>query len=53
MLYAVTEIHRRLQEENISISHQALMHAGRAWSLYIFPESQYPGIFIYKPSLSD
>ena len=45
-LHAVTEIHRRLQQENISISRQALMYAGRSMvAVHFLPESQYPGIY--------
>ena len=35
MLHAVTEIRKRLQEDNISIGCQPFMYAGGAWSLYI------------------
>ena len=49
-LHAVTEIHKRLLEENISISRQALMYTRRG-VVTVLPESQYPvdiGKFIYN-----
>ena len=43
-VYAVTKIHRKIQEENIFISCQALMYAGRGVdAVHFLPESQYPG----------
>ena len=44
MLHALTEIRRILQmEENISISHQTLIYAGRGVvAVHFLPESQYP-----------
>ena len=42
-VHAVTDI-CTLQEENISICHEALMHAERdAVTVHFHPESQYPG----------
>ena len=43
-LHPVTEICRRSQEGNISISNQALPYAERGMvTLHFLPESQYPG----------
>ena len=44
MLHAVTETHKRLQEDNISIGCQPLMYAGRGMvTVRFLPESQYLG----------
>ena len=57
-LHALAEICSILQiKENISIRHQTLTYAGRAWSLYISSQNyniqEGTGKVIYKPSIFD
>ena len=48
ILHAVTEIHKRLQEDNISIGCQPLMYAGGGMvTVHFLPELQYPGRYRY------
>ena len=45
MLHEVTEIRRRLQEENVSISHESLSYAERGMVAVHFLSEQYLGTY--------